>query len=199
MFYYLNGTVALMDNGLVVLDVGGVGFSVQTTSWSQGQMKTGAQCKLYTHCNIREDAFDIFGFTTREELRCFQQLVAVNGVGPKAALAILSTATPRGLTMAVLTGDEKTLTMAPGVGKKIAQRILLELKDKMGAVQEIDFSSGGEVLPAAMTEDAGVQAAQALSALGYSQSEIGEALKGVDKTLSVEDMIRQALRQMVRG
>ena len=200
MFYYLNGTVALMDAGLVVLDVGGVGFSVQTTSWSQGQMKTGAQCKLYTHCNIREDAFDIFGFTTREELRCFQQLVSVTGVGPKAALAILSTATPKGLTMAVLTGDEKSLTMAPGVGKKLAQRILLELKDKMGAVQEIDFSDGGgSTIPAALSEDAGVQAAQALGALGYSQNEIAAALKNVDKTLSVEDMIRQALRQMVRG
>ncbi len=200
MFYYLNGTVAMMDAGQVVLDVGGVGFHVQTTSWSQGQMKNGSQCKLYTHCNIREDAFDIFGFTTREELRCFQQLVSVTGVGPKAALAILSTATPRGLTMAVLTGDEKTLTMAPGVGKKLAQRILLELKDKMGSVKEIDFAEGGAAaVPAVLAEDAGVQAAQALGALGYSQSEIGEALKGVDKTLPVEDMIRQALRQMVRG
>ena len=199
MFYYLNGTVAMMDAGRVVLDVGGVGFNVQTTSWSQGQMKTGAQCKLYTHCNIREDAFDIFGFTTREELRCFQQLVSVTGVGPKAALAILSTATPKGLTMAVLTGDEKSLTMAPGVGKKLAQRILLELKDKMGAGQELDFSEGAGAVPAVLSEDAGVQAAQALGALGYSQSEIAVALKDVDKTLSVEGMIRQALRQMVRG
>ena len=199
MFYYLNGTVATMDAGRVVPDVGGVGFNVQTTSWSQGQMKTGAQCKLYTHCNIREDAFDIFGFTTREELRCFQQLVSVTGVGPKAALAILSTATPKGLTMAVLTGNEKSLTMAPGVGKKLAQRILLELKDKMGAGQELDFSEGAGAVPAVLSEDAGVQAAQALGALGYSQSEIAVALKDVDKTLSVEDMIRQALRQMVRG
>lgn len=200
MFYYLSGIVALMDAGMVVLDVGGVGFRVQTTSWSQGQMKNGTQCKLYTHCNIREDAFDIFGFTTREELRCFQQLLSVTGVGPKAALAILSSATPRGLNMAVLTGDEKSLTAAPGVGKKLAQRILLELKDKIGAVQALEFSdSGTAVVPAVLTEDAGVQAAQALSALGYSQSEIGEALKDVDRTLTVEDMIRYALRQMMRG
>lgn len=102
--------------------------------------------------------------------------------------------------MAVLTGDEKSLTAAPGVGKKLAQRILLELKDKIGAVQALEFSdSGTAVVPAVLTEDAGVQAAQALSALGYSQSEIGEALKDVDRTLTVEDMIRYALRQMMRG
>jgi len=200
MLYYITGTVAVLEENLAVVDCGGVGFACNTTSFTLSRLKVGQTHTLYTHCYIREDAFDIFGFTTREELRCFQQLVSVTGVGPKAALAILSTATPKGLTMAVLTGDEKTLTMAPGVGKKIAQRILLELKDKMGAVQEIDFSDGGgAVVPAALSEDAGVQAAQALGALGYSQSEIAVALKDVDKTLSVEDMIRQALRQMVRG
>ena len=156
MFYYLNGTVAMMDAGLVVLDVGGIGFSISTTSWSQGQMHIGSEQKLFTYCSIREDAFDIYGFTTREELRCFQQLLSVTGVGPKAALAILSTATPKGVTMAILAGDEKTLTMAPGVGKKLAQRILLELKDKMGSVQELDFSSGPSPVPAVLTGDAGV-------------------------------------------
>lgn len=198
MFYYLKGIVAQMDAGLVVLDVNGVGFAVSTTTWSQGQMRIGAEQKLYTHCNIREDAFDIFGFTTREELRSFRMLLSVTGVGPKAALAILSAATPNGLTMAILTGDEKTLTMAPGVGKKLAQRILLELKDKMGAVQELDFSGGTSTVPAALGEDAGVQAAQALAALGYAQSEIAVALKGIDASLPVEEMIRQALRHMIR-
>ncbi len=199
MFYYLNGTVAQMDAGLVVLDIGGVGFLVNTTTWSQGQMQVGRQQLLYTHCNIREDAFDIFGFTTREELRSFQQLLSVTGVGPKAALAILSTATPRGLTMAVMTGDEKTLTMAPGVGKKLAQRILLELKDKLGAVTELDFSGGPAEIPSAMTADNGIQAAQALSALGYSQAEIAQAMKDLDSSLSVEEMVRRALRTMVKG
>ena len=198
MFYYLKGTVAQMDAGLVVLDVGGVGFAVNTTTWSQGQMRIGAEQKLFTHCNIREDAFDIFGFTTREELRCFQQLLSVTGVGPKAALAILSAATPKGLTMAILTGDEKTLTMAPGVGKKLAQRILLELKDKMGAVQELDFSDGPAAVPAAVGSDAGVQAAQALSALGYSQSEVAAALKGIDASQPVEEIVRLALRNMLK-
>ena len=198
MFYYLKGNVAQMDAGLVVLDVGGIGFAVNTTTWSQGQMRIGAEQKLFTHCNIREDAFDIFGFTTREELRCFQQLLSVTGVGPKAALAILSAATPRGLTMAILTGDEKTLTMAPGVGKKLAQRILLELKDKMGSVQELDFSDGPAVVPAVVSSDAGVQAAQALSALGYSQSEVSAALKGIDAALPVEEIVRLALRNMLK-
>lgn len=199
MFYYLNGTVVLMDAGLAVLDVGGVGFAVNTTTWSQSQMKVGTEQKMYTHCNIREDAFDIFGFTTRDELRCFQQLLSVSGVGPKAALAILSAATPRGLTMAVLTGDEKTLTMAPGVGKKLAQRILLELKGKMGQANEIDLSGGPAGVPAALADEAGVQAAQALASLGYSQAEIAAALKEMDPALPVAEMVRQALRRMVKG
>lgn len=198
MFYYLDGVVSLMDAGLVVLNVGGVGFAINTTTWSQGQMQVGKQQKLFTHCNIREDAFDIFGFTSREELRCFQQLISVTGVGPKAALSILSAATPRGLTMAVMTGDEKTLTKAPGIGKKLAQRILLELRDKMGTVEEFDFSTVPAAIPAVLQADAGVQAAQALSALGYSPAEAAEALKGIDPSLAVEEMIRQALRRMVR-
>ena len=199
MFYYLNGTVALMDAGLVVLDVGGVGFSVSTTTWSQGQMKQGATQKLFTHVVVREDAMDIYGFTTREELRCFQLLISVTGVGPKAALAILSSGGPQGVTMAILTGDEKSLTAAPGVGKKLAQRILLELKDKLGGVQEMDFSGGSATVPSALHGDAGIQAAQALASLGYTQADIAVALKDIDAQLPVEEIIRQALRRMVRG
>ena len=136
MLYYLYGTVALIEPGLAVVDCGGVGFSCSTTTYTLASLKLGARARLYTYCNIREDAFDIFGFSTKDERDCFTKLIAVSGVGPKAALAILSVLSPDQFRLAVLTQDDKTLTMAQGVGKKMAQRILLELKEKLGAAVE---------------------------------------------------------------
>ena len=143
MLYYLDGTVALIEPGLAVIDCGGVGFSCSTTTYTLASLKTGTRARLYTYCNIREDAFDIFGFSTKDERDCFTKLIAVSGVGPKAALAILSILSPDQFRLAVLTQDDKTLTMAQGVGKKMAQRILLELKEKLGAAELPDTSSGG--------------------------------------------------------
>ena len=142
--------------------------------------------------------FDLYGFATQGELGSFKQLIGVSGVGPKAALAILSSTTPEGLAMAVITGDEKTLTMAPGVGKKIAQRIILELKDKIAKEQQ----SGGFVPAAAAVAVGGgksVEAAQALAVLGYSQADVAAAMKGLDvESLPLEEIVRQALRRMVK-
>ena len=197
MFYYLNGTVAVIEVGTVVLDCGGVGFLVSTTSNTISRLKTGAEARLFTHCAIREDAFDIYGFFTKRELDTFRLLIGVGGVGPKAALAILSTVTPDGLHMAVVTGNEKAITAAPGVGKKLAQRILLELKDKLGAQAELDFSEGGSGAPVILGDDKTVQAVQALGALGYDQTSINRAMKGVDaEHLSVQDIIKQALKNI---
>jgi len=198
MFYYINGTVTVLEANLAVLDCGGVGYACYTTGYTLSQLQLGKQQKLFTYCNIKEDAFDIFGFSTREELNCFNRLLGVSGVGPKAALAILSATTPSQFTLAVMTGDEKTLTMAQGVGKKMAQRIILELKDKL-AGEAADFTGGGgtAVVPAG-TGNKATEAAAALASLGYSQSEIGAALKGVDvERLSLEEIVRTALRAMV--
>ena len=140
MFYYLSGRIAVIDLGMAVIDCGGVGFSVNTTSNTLARLKIGEHALLYTHCSIREDAFDIYGFATKRELDAFRLLIGVSGVGPKAAIAILSTVTPDGLHVAVVTQNEKSLTAAPGVGKKLAQRILLELKDKLGSRVELDFA-----------------------------------------------------------
>ena len=198
MFYYLNGEIALLDEGLAVVDCGGVGYACHTTAYTMSKLRVGQRAKLYTYCYIREDAFDIFGFFSREELRCFELLIGVTGVGAKAAVAILSTASPERFTLAVMTQDEKALTAAPGVGKKLAQRIILELKDKLGAaVKEVDFSGGGVVdLPVPGSAVALAQAA--LQELGYSSGEIGAALKGI-KTDGVptEEIVRQCLRAMV--
>ena len=198
MFYYLNGTVSVIDLGLVVLECGGVGFSVNTTTTTMGKLRIGDTARLYTHCAIREDAFDIYGFATKKEMETFKLLIGVNGVGPKAALAILSTVTPDGLNMAVVTQNEKSLTAAPGVGKKLAQRILLELKDKLGTQAELDFSSGdGGAAPVLMPGSKAAEAVQALQVLGYDQSSISAAMKGIDvQNLKIQDIIKQALRAM---
>ena len=198
MFYYLSGTVAVIDLGVVVLDCGGVGFTVNTTTTTMAKLRVGESARLYTHCAIREDAFDIYGFFTKRELDTFRMLIAVNGVGPKAALAILSTVTPDGLNMAVVTQNEKSLTAAPGVGKKLAQRILLELKDKLGAQSELDFSAGDSgAAPVLQPGSKATEAVQALQVLGYDQTSINAAMKGVDvENLSLQDIIKQALRAM---
>lgn len=197
MFYYLNGNVSVIEENLAVIDCGGVGFACNTTSYTLSKLKIGQQKMLYTHCNIREDAFDIFGFATKEELGFFQKLLGVSGVGPKAALSILSALSPDRLSLAILTGDEKALTTAQGVGKKMAQRVILELKDKIGAEQSsLDFSGTPAAAPAITNKTS--EASQALTALGYSQSEIGVALRGIDvENLPVEQIVRLALRAMI--
>lgn len=196
MFYYLNGTVTVLEENMAVIDCGGVGYACNTTAYTLSQLQLGKQQKLFTYCNVREDAFDIFGFSTKEELNCFNRLLSVSGVGPKAALAILSSITPDQLTLAIMTGDEKTLTMAQGVGKKMAQRIILELKDKMGA-----FSASSAPVLSAVPVHIGSKTAEAtaaLASLGYSNSEIGLALKNLDmENMALEDIVRAALRSMV--
>ena len=119
MFYYLQGPIAILEPGMAVVDCGGVGYACSVTAYTAAQLKLNQTARLYIHENIREDAFDLFGFASREELRCFQLLLGVNGVGPKAALAILSSGGPQSFTLAVMTGDEKALTIAQGVGKKL--------------------------------------------------------------------------------
>lgn len=197
MFYYLNGEITLMEGNLAVVDCGGVGYACHTTSYTLSKLKIGQRAKLYTHCNIREDAFDIYGFCSREELRCFELLLGVTGVGPKAAIAILSASSPERFTLAIMTMDEKALTAAQGVGKKLAQRIILELKDKLGGVTEVDFSGGGgAAVPVSGSNLALAQSA--LAELGYSQAEIAGALKGLKtEGMTTEDIIRQCLRAMV--
>ena len=198
MFYYLEGTVTLMEPGLAVIDCGGVGYACSTTTYTLAGLKLNARARLYTYCSIREDAFDIYGFSTKDERDCFLRLLAVSGVGPKAALSILSILSPDQFRLAVITQDERSLTRAAGVGKKVAQRILLELKEKLGAAELPDASGGGAGVAVAHGS-AVAEATAALASLGYSQAEIGAALKTVAnaETLSAEQLVRQALRAMV--
>ena len=203
MFYYLNGTVAHTAPYLAVIDCGGVGFACKTTSRTLGALTVGRPAKVYTYLNVREDAMELYGFATESERNCFELLIGVSGVGPKAALSILSSNTPEGLAMSIITEDAKALTSAPGIGKKIAQRIILELKDKL-AKGQISASGAGEsyggtgvtVIPENKTSEASA----ALAVLGYAPPEIAQALKGIDmESLTLEQIIKQALKKMVKN
>ena len=196
MLYYVSGTVTVLEPGLAVVDCGGVGYGCRVTAYTAAQLKLNQPAKLFITESIREDAYDIFGFSSREEQRCYELLTTVTGVGPKAAMAILS-AGPQNFTLAVMTGDEKLLTAAQGVGKKLAQRIILELKDKIGgSTVELDFSGPTITAVPAQSNSLGMANA-ALQELGYSPAEIATALKGADSNASTEELIRFALRAMV--
>ena len=205
MFYYLSGTVAEIDANLAVIDCGGVGYACATTNYTLSQLKKGEKARLYTYMNIntnaKDDVVELFGFASQSELKSFKMLLGVNGVGPRAALSILSSTTPSGLAASIITEDEKALTAAPGIGKKIAQRIILELKDKLAKEQSV---GGITVVPGMdttvpRTGTKASEASAALAVLGYGSQEITAALRGIDmEKLSLEEIIRQALKQMVR-
>jgi len=200
MFYYINGTVAILDANLAVIDVGGVGYAIHTTTTSQADLTVGQLGKLFVYNVIREDCFDLYGFSSAGEKRCFELLISVSGVGPKAALSILSSSTPEGLAMSILAEDDKAIMVAQGIGKKIAQRVILELKDKMG--QSAPVFSGSAKMPVS-AQSAGDHllgdAVAALSVLGYSQGEIAVALRDIDvAALPLQDVIRQALKTMAK-
>ena len=197
MIYYVSGPVTVLEPGLAVVDCGGVGYGCRVTAYTAAQLKLDKPAKLYITESIREDAHDLYGFISREEQRCYELLTSVTGVGPKAAMAILSSGGPQNFSLAVMTGDEKMLTAAQGIGKKIAQRIILELKDKIGGGNlELDFSGPTVSAPVQQGNNASLATA-ALQELGYSPAEIATALKGVDPTASTEEMVRHALRAMV--
>lgn len=198
MFNYISGTVEELAPNMAVLDCGGLGFQLNTSAYTAGSLKLGEKAKLFTYVYIREDLFEIYGFSSRSEKRCFELLIGVSGVGPKAAISILSTGTPESLMMSILNGNEKAIMAAQGVGKKIAQRVILELKDKLAKeTNAIDFS--GVPAPAPMVSPGGKRgdAAAALAVLGYGTAEINAALKNIDTdALETGEIVKAALRQM---
>ena len=171
----------MIQPGLAVIDCGGVGYACKTSQTTCASLTVGKKAKLYTYLHVGESIFDLYGFADQEELNCFQMLISVSGVGPKAALAILSTAPTSQLALSIITGDAKLLTRAPGVGKKIAQRICLELKDKLAKQQDTKGLSGiPAAVPIAADSTAAVsEAVSALMVLGYSQSEAMGAMEGL--------------------
>lgn len=201
MIYSLRGKLIYSDTSSAVVECGGVGYKCTVSLKTVGALPSvGEDVMLYTYMAVREDAVDLFGFITMEEMRCFKLLTSVNGVGPKVGIAILSEFTPEFILAYISSGDYKALTSASGVGAKLAQRIVLELKDKVGAL-DIDISKNvqgvASVLPA--TADNFKSAAAALVSLGFLQSEANRALGGLDATLSTEELIKQALARISSG
>ena len=200
MIYCLTGKLLEKAPDYAVVSCGGVGYLAAIPSTTAGALPAvGDTCTLYTCMNVTENDVSLFGFADKESQTMFRLLTGVSGVGPKAALAILSVGTPEHLTMAIITGDEKALTAAPGVGKKLAQRILLELKDKIAKeTQEIGLPASADGAALGSGSKA-AEAAAALAVLGYTQQDISAALKGVDvETLPLEEIVRQSLKKMVK-
>lgn len=202
MFYYLDGTLAEREAGLAVVDCGGVGYRLTvslTTSDALGA-KIGARVKLYTHLQVKEDGMELFGFRDKDELDCFRLLIGVSGVGPKAAMGILSIYTPDRFRLAVCTEDAKALSKAPNVGGKTAARIVLELKDKIAgmALGRTDAAAIASVSPEAAPSGKLGDAIEALMTLGYDRAAALSALSGLDaEKLSLNDLISQALRKFL--
>ena len=201
MLYHVEGIVTDIDANLVVVDCHGVGFALNTSLNTIAAVRVGETSKQYVYESVREDAFDLFGFASKEEKRCFEMLIGISGVGPKAAISILSANTPTTLALAVLNGDIKALSSAPGIGKKIAQRIILELKDKISKeADDLDLSGA---IPAAAAPAADNPARQdaiaALGVLGYSMPEINGAMQKIQiDGLSTEQIVKAVLRQMMQ-
>ena len=199
MFYSLTGKIIYKDEQTIAISCGGVGFKCFTTRSSLAQLSLqSGEVTVFTHLNVREDALDLFGFATNDELDAFKLLISVSGVGPKAALAILSELSPDAFAVAVASGDTKAITAANGVGPKLAQRVIMELKDKIANVSFIseESSSVSNAVNTANSMGNTSEAIAALTALGYSQTEASVAVSKLSPNLSVEELIKGALKNM---
>ena len=199
MFYHLEGIVSEFGQNLIVLDCSGFGFALNATVNTISQLKAGEKAKLYIAESIGESNFDLYGFAEKSEKSCFEMLISVSGIGPKAALSILSYNTPAGLALAIMNNDIKALTVAPGIGKKIAQRVVLELKDKVSKELEPTQAGFTPSITASAADGNLGDAMAALTVLGYSSAEVAPVLKTLDTSaMSAEQIIKAVLKQMVR-
>ena len=200
MIYSLTGELTYIGDQFLVVECGGVGFKCFTSvATAANAGRIGDQIRLYTYLSVKEDALDLYGFKTENELRAFKLLISVSGVGPKAAVSILSEMSADKLSLAVAAGDTKAITRANGVGKKIAERIVLELKDKMAGVT-LSSSESSVSAAASVAEDSPAgEAVAALVALGFSKSDAAAAVGVMDSSLPADEMIRQGLRQLSKN
>ncbi len=199
MYYSLRGKLIFSDETSFAVECAGVGYMCFSTANTLKRLpKTGEEVFVFTYLNVREDAMDLFGFHDKKELECFKQLISVSGVGPKAALAILSRLSPEALAASVAVGDVKAITQAQGVGPKLAQRVVLELKNKL----KIDLEEAVGILKeedmvSSQASGSVAEATAALVSLGYSRAEAQNALKGADVSLSTEELIKVGLKKLM--
>lgn len=199
MIYNLKGKLTVCDVNFIVVECGGVGFKCFTTLNTVKQIgKVGSEVNVFTHLSVREDAMDLYAFATPAELDAFKLLITVSGIGPKAAVSILSELTPDRLALCIASGDAKSITAAQGVGKKTAERVVLELKDKMNGIVSESVSSSVNNASSVESSSAS-EAVAALIALGYSQSDAAVVVGSLDKSMSVDEMIRHGLKQLAKN
>lgn len=199
MLYNIRGKLTVSDVNFIVVECGGVGFKCFTTLNTVKNIgRTGDEVNVFTYLAVREDAMDLYGFATLDELNAFKLLISVSGIGPKAAAAILSELAPDRLAICIASGDAKAITKAQGVGKKTAERVVLELKDKMGSIAVGDTSDVVSSVASVGESSNSAEAVEALVALGYSQSDAAVVVGGMDKSLTVDEMIRNGLKQLAK-
>ncbi len=198
MIYSLKGKITVKEPNFVVIECGGVGYGCRTSYTTVSQLgETGSEAMLYTHLYIREDAAELFGFYTLRELKCFLLLISVSGVGPKAATAILSDVDPERFALMIASGDSKFFTRTKGIGTKTAQRIVLELKDKISSESLKGSVSGSMSYDTSAVSSSSVsEAMEALMVLGYSQGETAPLLSKLDPSMSTQELIKEALKMM---
>lgn len=202
MFHYFRGILALCTPNTAVVDCGGVGYKLTVSATTQAAIggKVGSEIKLFSYLAVREDAMELYGFSSEEELDAYKLLTTVSGIGPKAAIAILSVFTPKTLAAAIASGDTRAIARANGVGSKTAARVVLELKDKFSFFGEgEDTASAGEGSFTPTPSSSGfAEATEVLAVLGFSRSEIANALKKADPTLDSEALVKYALKQLTK-
>lgn len=199
MISYIKGELVEVTENAIVLDHGGMGFSIMMPASILAKLpQIGSELKVHTYLYVKEDILDLYGFLTKDDLKIFKLLITVNGIGPKGALAILSAMTPDDLRFAVLAGDAKTISKAPGIGNKTAQKLIIELKDKLKIEDMLDSSDGGYETSSDMGDTAAAEAVMALTALGYSAADATRAVKLVDNAgnMDSEALLKAALKKL---
>lgn len=198
MIYSVRGKLIHTEQNLAVVECGGIGYACRTTAYTLSPLKMGDEVTLFTYMNVREDAVELFGFGDKTELNCFKMLLTVSGVGPKAALSILSDLSPQAFALCVAGGDSKLLTRSQGIGKKIADRIVLELKDKLsGQLETISSDTFSELsAPSVPVGNNANEALSALVVLGFSTQQAQKALSGLPSDMSVSEMVKEGLKRI---
>lgn len=196
MIYSVNGEVVHLGQNTIVVECGGVGFECRATAGAVSRAEIGEKLRLYTYLNVREDAMELYGFADESELNCFKMLIGVSGVGCKVAVDILSCLSPQEFALAVVNEDAKTITRAKGIGSKSAQRIILELKDKLKKDRSFETAGMPKVNISAVGSSAFSEAYTALMVLGFSNAQAQAALDGLDDGLTVQELVKEGLKRL---
>lgn len=199
MISYIKGMLVEIFEDIIVVEAGNIGYNIHVPlSLLERLPKVGNEVKVFTYFQVREDAMSLYGFLKRQDLEMFKQLIGVNGIGPKGALGVLSTLTPDSLRMAIISGDAKAISKAPGIGVKTAQRVILDLKDRVHIEDMLPQEAASESLSGGLVGQTGKEAMEALVALGYSGSEAAKAVKQAEITdeMTVEDALKASLKHL---